>query len=112
VIEVALKLKELSPCKNFVNRYLLSDVTNEASNVSLVFQGIQASNPDIAKIWSQKSGKNSQCCGFASTIGSQQAIKASFRDLQAQIPERWNRPVRLFQVIEHDQGHETVHKRW
>jgi hypothetical protein len=87
VIEIALKFKELSPCKDFVNRYLLSDITNEASNVPLVFQGIQASNPDIAKIWSQKSGKNSQCCGFASTIRTQQAIETSFRDLQAQVPE-------------------------
>jgi hypothetical protein len=58
MVKISLELKELTTAENLVDRYFLSDVTKQASNLPGMLQRINTVHLNRTTIWSQEGGQN------------------------------------------------------
>ena len=112
VIEVSLELKKLTTAEDLVDRYFLSDVTQQAPNLSGMLQRINTVHLNRTTIGRQESGQNPQCRGLSSAIGTQQSVETTLRNAQIKIAEGGDRSIGLGQLPQFNHRHRATSWSW
>jgi hypothetical protein len=105
-----LKLQQLAPTENFVDRHLLGDVTKQSPHSAGIGQPIDAGDRDAAGIGREEGAEDAQSRGFTGTVGPQEPIEAACRDAQAEIIQGLDRSqlgaaaITFSEVLELDQA--------
>ena len=102
MIEAGLELEQFTAAEDLVDRHLLGHVAQLLTGLAGISQGVNAGNAHLTGIRSQQGAEDAQAGGLASTIGTEQAIKAALRHLQADPVEGLQCAITLAQSVKSD----------
>jgi hypothetical protein len=91
VVEIALEAQKFASREDLVNGHLLRHVTEEAAGGTGIGEGIVSSDPHRSGVGSQKGAEDSQGRGLTGSIGAQEPIETTPRNMKGKVVESLNR---------------------